>query len=315
MSGSLLPRWVAGEVLVVSTCFEEGASLWGGLLEAVGGRRDGDAVVLGDGGVRLRLVDDDAMDEVNGGQVPALLPGEGGGAGPKVVVLADIPVVYGGSEPLLVDVAQVPGRGVRVAAPRLGHVLAGLEDGSLVFDDLVRGMDLYGVYEGDGGRPAFPVPTGLPHGTFPELPPTGASLLVRTNFDDEPGWQALLADLGGVDEDGFVGAGLDPDEIDVDRYPLEALVVDDRAYEGLAPGQVPALVPPGEEPVLVALADARTFSEPGGPLTAVDLYDTPGQIAVLPWSMAGSLACNLELANMDFHEFVLAEGDEPWWED
>ncbi|WP_069465949.1 DUF6924 domain-containing protein, partial [Actinacidiphila rubida] len=257
---------------------------------------------------------DDALDEVYAGGVPALLPGEHGGAGPKVVVLVDIPAVYGGGEPLLVDVAQVPGRGVRVTAPRLAEVLTELEEGALGFDDLVRRMDLYGLYEGDGGRPAVAAPTGLPHRAFPQLPPTATSLLVRTSFDDEAGWQALLSELGGVDADGMVGAGLDPDEIDVDHYPLEARVVDDRAYEGLWPGQVPALVPPGEETVLVALADARTFSDPDHPLTAVDLYDTPGQIAVLPWSMAGSLACNLELANMDFHEFVLAEGAEPWWE-
>ncbi|WP_433199413.1 DUF6924 domain-containing protein [Nocardia sp. CA-107356] len=64
---------------------------------------------------------------------------------------------------------------------------------------------------------------------------------------------------------------------------------------------------------LVVLADARTFAEPGRPLTAVDLYDTPGQPAVLPRRMVGSLACNLEISNMDFYEFVAVEDTEPWW--
>lgn len=313
MSRPLLPRPAAGEVLVVSTCYEDGGSLWGEVLDAVGGRREGDVVLFGDGGVRLRLVDDSALDEVQCGHVPSLLPDGAQEVAPKVVVLADISVVYGGDGPLLVDVADVPGRGVRVEASRLADVLADVQGGLLTFDDLVRGMDVYGMYQGDGARAAVPAPTGLPRRAFPELPSAGASLLVRTSFDDEAGWQVLLAELGGVDEDGWVGADLDPDDIDVDRYPLEARVVDDRAYEGLWPGQVPALVAPGEHTTMVALADARTFADPDHPLTVVDLYDTPGQIAVLPWSMAGSMACNLELANMDFHEFITAEGVEPWW--
>lgn len=100
----------------------------------------------------------------------------------------------------------------------------------------------------------------------------------------------------------------------MEHYPLGALVVDDRAFEDLLPGQVPALVPPEEHTTLVALADARTFAEPGRPLTVVDLYDTPGQSAVLPCREVGSIACNLEIGNMDFHEFVVVEGMEPWWE-
>ncbi|WP_189327689.1 hypothetical protein [Streptomyces flaveus] len=36
---------------------------------------------------------------------------------------------------------------------------------------------------------------------------------------------------------------------------MGALVVDDRAFEGLWPGQVPALVSPKERTILVALAD------------------------------------------------------------
>ncbi|MEU9409863.1 hypothetical protein AB0E08_29815 [Streptomyces sp. NPDC048281] len=94
------------------------------------------------------------------------------------------------------------------------------------------------------------------------------------------------------------------DEIGVEHYPLTALVVDNPAFEGLQPGQVPALVPPEEHTTLVALADARTFTEPGRPLTVVDLYDSPGLQAVLPSREVGSMACNLEIANMDFHEFV-----------
>lgn len=51
------------------------------------------------------------------------------------------------------------------------------------------------------------------------------------------------------------------------------------------------------------------------PLVAVDLDDVPGHIAVLPWREAGSMVCNLEIANMDFHDYVAVEGVKPWWED
>ncbi|GGM96977.1 hypothetical protein GCM10011578_017130 [Streptomyces fuscichromogenes] len=226
---------------------------------------------------------------------------------PPVVVLADIPVVYGGDGPLLVDLAETPGRGVRVPSARLGEILAELLSGALAFDDLVRGMDRYGMYQGDGGRPAFPTPTSAPspsHRSLPSLPATSAALLVRTCFDDEAGWQALLGELGGTDAGGWVGADPDPDEIDEDHCPLTALVVDDPVFVDLQPGQVPALVPPEEHTTLVALADARTFAAPGRPLTVVDLYDSPGQQAVLPCGEVGSMTCNLEIANMDFRDFV-----------
>ncbi|MGW1802034.1 DUF6924 domain-containing protein [Streptomyces sp. NPDC001984] len=310
MSFPKLPQPAPGEVLLVCTCYEDGKALWGKLLDEIGGRREGDVLVLGGSGVRLHLVEGREWDYLHGGNVPALVPG--GGLVPPVVVLADIPVVYGGDAPLLVDLAAIPGRGVRVPSARLGEILAALLGGTLAFDDLVRDMDIYGMYQGDGGRLAFPAPPTLPHRPFPALPSTAATLLVRTSFDDEDGWCALLDELGGANEDGWVGAGLDPDEIDVDNYPLTALVVDDRAFEGLLSSQVPALVPPEEHTTLVALADARTFAEPGRPLTVVDLYDIPGRPAALPCREVGSMACNLEIANMDFHDFVAVEGVEPW---
>ncbi|MGW9029323.1 DUF6924 domain-containing protein [Streptomyces sp. NPDC055722] len=312
MSFPELPQPAPGDVLLVCTCYEDGKARWGRLLDEIGGRREGDVLVLEGSGVRLHLVEGRGWDFLHGGNVPALVPG--GGLVPPVVVLADIPVVYGDG-PLLVDLAAMPGRGVRVRSARLGEILTALLGGALTFDDLVRNMDRRGMYQGDGGRPAFPAPTTPSRRSFPALPSTAAPLLVRTSFDEEDGWRALLEELGGADEDGRLGADLDPDEIDVEHYPLWGLVVDDRAFEGLLPGQVSALIPPGKHhTTFVALADARTFAEPGRPLTVVNLYDTPGQPAVLPCRMVGSMACNLQISNMDFYEFVAEEGMEPWWE-
>ncbi|MFJ8083223.1 DUF6924 domain-containing protein [Streptomyces sp. NPDC096205] len=311
MSFPALPRSAPGEVLLIGTCYEDGKVLWGGLLGEIGGHAEGDVRVL-DGGVRLRTVTDSAWHHLHGGTIPALVPADG--VLPPVAVLADISVVYGGDGPLLVDLAATPGRGVRVPAARLGEILAEVLGGRLAFDDLVGAMDRYGMYQGEGGRPAHPASTALPRRAFPTLPATEGALLVRTSFDDEPGWRALLGELGGIDEDGWVDADPDLDDIDPDHYPLQALVVDDRAFEGLLPGQVPALVPSDEHTTLVALADARTFAEPGRPLTVVDLYDVPGHCAVLPCRQVGSMACNLEIANMDFDDFVAVEGQKPWWD-
>jgi hypothetical protein len=317
MSFPKLPQLVPNDVLLLCTCYEDGKALWGGLLDDIGGRQEGDVIVVGDSGVRLRPIEDRGWDFLHGGNVPALVAD--GSPVPPVVVLADIPVVYGGDGPLLVDLAAIPGRGVRVLSARLGEILAALLDGALEFDHLVRNMDVYGMYQGDGGRPAFPLLTMPTRRSFPALPPTAAVLLVRTCFDNEEGWRGMLDELGGADEDGWVGADPDPDEIDVEHYPLTALGVDDQAFEGLLPSQVPALVPPPEEHTeeptrLVVLADARTFAETGRPLTVVDLYDTPGQAAVLPCRMVGTMVSNLQIGNMDFHEFVAVEDTEPWWE-
>ncbi|MEU6587702.1 hypothetical protein ABZ923_00430 [Streptomyces sp. NPDC046881] len=301
-----------GEVLLVCTCYEEDRALWGGLPDQIGARRQGEVLVLEGSAVRLRPVAARGWDHLRGGNVPALAPGSGPGT--PVVVLVDLSVVYGGEGPLLVDLAAIPGRGVRVTPARLGEILGALLDGALAFDDLVRDMDKYGVYQGDGGRPAFPTPAVLPRRSFPALPACAGALLVRTHFDDERGWRALLEELGGTDEDGWVGTGPDPDDIDPENCQLMALVVDDRAFEGLGPGHVPALVPPAEHTPLVVLADAMTCTEPGRPLTVVDLYDTPGQSTVLPCREVGSMACNLEIGNMDFHEFVAVEAVESWWE-
>ncbi|MEV6072526.1 hypothetical protein AB0L82_38795 [Nocardia sp. NPDC052001] len=317
MSPPMLPRPGTADALLVCTCYEDGIARWGNVLHEIAGAREGDLLVAGADGVRLRLIEDRAWHYLRGGDVPALVP-DGGPVQP-VVVVADTPAVYGGAGPLLVDLVVMAGRGVRVPAARLGDVLSQLLSNTITFDHLIRDMDVCGTYQGDGGRPAYPPPTVPIDRSFPALPAVSGVVLVRTCFDDEPGWHALLDELGGTD-DGWVGADLDPDEIDVDHYPLTAFVVDDRSFEGLPPGQIPALVPPPtahdrERTELVVLADPRTFAEPGHPLTAVDLDDTPGQPAVLPSRMVGSLAINLEISNMDFYEFVAVHDTEPWWEE
>jgi hypothetical protein len=201
---------------------------------------------------------------------------------------------------LLVDLQDIPGRGVRVEADELGRVLTELLGGSLRFDELVRGMDRFGTYHGDGGAPATPTPTTVVRASFPQLPASETTLLVRTDFTDDQGWRALMGALGESDENGR----LPESEASYDHIDLSAFVVDDRAFEHLQAGQVPALVPPDEHTTMVALADAASMADPAHLLLVVDLYDTPGQAARIPLAEAGSMAVNLEIANMDFADFV-----------
>jgi hypothetical protein len=124
---------------------------------------------------------------------------------------------------------------------------------------------------------------------------------VRTDFSDPDGWRALLDELGGVDEDNMTE--IDFDRIKAEEPSLTSLVVDDRAFESLQPGQIPALVPPGTQFTMVALADDVTMADPARPLLVVDLYDTPGHAIRVPLNVVGAMACNLEIANMDFYEY------------
>ncbi|WP_308013847.1 DUF6924 domain-containing protein [Streptantibioticus parmotrematis] len=293
-----LPATAHDEVVLVCVCYEDHAPKWGGVLERLGAGPE-DATIPLDGGVTLRVAHDVAWDQVPGGALPALLP-VGTTAAP-VVAVADISAVYGDSGLLLVDARDMPGRGVRVADGRLASVLRQLVEGKLEFADLVRGMDRWGTYEGDGGDQATPTPTDVVRTGFPPLPAAeDLTLLVRTDFHDEEGWRAVLDSVAAYDDEGIDDEGDEEEDV----IALRAVVVDDRAYEGLMPGQVPALVPAGPSTVMVALADAVTMSEPDRPLYAVDLHDTPGQAARVALDEAGSMAANLEIANMDFADFA-----------
>lgn len=94
-----------------------------------------------------------------------------------------------------------------------------------------------------------------------------------------------------------------PGRIEAQEPSLTSLVVDDRAFESLQPGQTPALVPLGTQFTMVALADAVTMADPARPLLVVDLYDTPGHAIRVPLNVVRAMACNLEISNMDFYEY------------
>ncbi|WP_069167270.1 DUF6924 domain-containing protein [Nocardia altamirensis] len=309
MSYPKLPQPHPGEVLLVCTSYDDDTAHWGDLLDGITGRREGDVLIVGDSGVRLRLIEDWMWDSVRGGHFPARLPRT---SSPPFIIVGDSAAAYG-TAPLLVDLAVIPGRGVRVPLDRLGEILSTLLSGTLTFDHLVSEIDVHGTYQGNGGRPAFPaLPTAPRRVPFPKLPSTDGVLLVRTFFGTDEGWHTLLDELGGVDDQGWVGADTNFDETDTQFSPLTALTIDHRAFKGLLPGHTPALVP-GHAPTTL-LADARTFTQPDRPLLAVDLRDAPGRHTVLPRRMVGLMAGALEIGEADFDSYVAMEGVKQWWE-
>lgn len=298
MPHPMLPTTAPGEVLLVGTAHPDSERAgWYRAPELPGWRWEGEVLAFGGGGVRLRAVRNPQWENLRGGNIPALVPA---GSRAPVVALVDASVVYADAGLLLIDVREVPGRGVRVPAESLEHVLTGLVTELLHFDDLVRGMDRCGYYQGDGGAPRNPTPTAVVRTSLPQLPTAGATLLVRTDFADTHGWDKLLDRLGELDDENEVNLDF---EFDGDEVPFHARVVDDRAFESLQPGQVPALVPAGERPTIVALADSVALADPELPLLVVDLYHAPGQSLRIPYAEAGSMVGNLEIANMDFFEF------------
>jgi hypothetical protein len=302
LSYPMLPLTQAGEVLLVATDYEDSQAQWDNVPDSLGGHWDGnDFLLLGESGIRLRGVKDPGWDYLQGGSFPALVP-EGSQA--PVVALADITVTCGAGPVLLIDLREVPGRGVRVPAASLVRVLGGLQEGTIRFGELVQEMDNTGTYLGGGGVPSNATPTAVVRSGFPQFPAVEAdevTLLVRTDFSDPVGWRALLDELGGVDEDNMTD--IDFDRIEAQEPSLTSLVVDDRAFESLQPGQVPALVAPGAQFTMVALADDMTMADPARSLLVVDLYDTPGHAIRVPLNVVGSMACNLEISNMYFYEY------------
>lgn len=208
-------------------------------------------------GVRLRLIVDprferwtpDSINYLRGGDVPALIPP--GDVRPPIAVLDDVAADSGYAEPLLVDLVDIPGRGIRVLGGKFDEVLHALLTGKMVFDDLIRDMDSGGVYQGYGGVPAVSALTTSTRRAYPPLPVCEKTLLVRTCFDDDEGWHRLLERLGGIDANGWLNAEPDLDDFlygSTRELPLTALVVDDHEFEGLQPAQVPPWSGPRGKP-------------------------------------------------------------------
>ncbi|MFK4546505.1 hypothetical protein RKD29_006101 [Streptomyces tendae] len=128
-----------------------------------------------------------------------------------------------------------------------------------------------------------------------QLPCALEALVVRTDFSTDSAWDAVREALSSPSEDGFL--------------PNVALV-DDRQYEGLAPGQVRDLIPAGYQHPLVVLADSATVASAERPLLVADLRAERRCWVRVAAAQLWSIENNLSGANMDFDEFAHAVDDD-----
>jgi hypothetical protein len=118
-------------------------------------------------------------------------------------------------------------------------------------------------------------------------PPTDFSLVVRADFADDSAWRRVVELL----------------EQPVEGFAAGLHFVDDPAYRDVTPSSLLDHAS-GQDLSFAFLADAETMAGTEHTLVVVDLFDEPGRsFRVIPAEVA-PVQNNLEIANMDFHEFA-----------
>ncbi|GGM22407.1 hypothetical protein GCM10010129_78360 [Streptomyces fumigatiscleroticus] len=140
------------------------------------------------------------------------------------------------------------------------------------------------------------------------LPRSGATLLVRTDFSDEAAWQTLRTVV------------TTPDDED-EAFLAVLRIVDDPAYRDLTAQQIAALAPAEDD--LLIVADKKALTDPQMPLLALYMDDEGGDedgdeseqgpaydelrvVAKELWAIEN----NISAANMDWEEFVAAAEED-----
>ncbi|MGW2646450.1 DUF6924 domain-containing protein [Streptomyces sp. NPDC001393] len=115
------------------------------------------------------------------------------------------------------------------------------------------------------------------------------SLVLRTDFSDDPAWDAVCAEIEEAEEFSTAVFVSDPRFAGVS---VEALVEEDAAADDDA------------KVFYVFLADATTMADAEHRLLAVDLADEPGRTFRVAPAWFSDISVNLGIANMDFAEFA-----------
>ena len=121
-----------------------------------------------------------------------------------------------------------------------------------------------------------------------QLPANQNSLLLRADFSDESAWQSICV------------AVQEP----VGDFRAYVECVSDRAFEGVTPAEIPALVPEGSYRSFVFLVDRIAIASAEQLILVVDLRREPGRSFRVVPRAAWSVENNLSIANMDFSDFA-----------
>lgn len=120
------------------------------------------------------------------------------------------------------------------------------------------------------------------------LPVSDRSLLVRTDFSDEAAWLAMLAVVSTETADGF-------------RAYVD--IVDDEHWRDANPDALRNAGPLPSSAAVRFVCDRTTLSDPEFPTLVVDLWGDHPPFRCVASELWGP-DNNLNLANMDFHEFA-----------
>ena len=121
-----------------------------------------------------------------------------------------------------------------------------------------------------------------------KLPASEGSLLVRTDYSDETSWRAMLGVVQVETTDGF-------------RAHVE--IVDDEQWRDATPDAVRNAIPATSKAAVQFVCDRITLSDPEFPLLVLDLWSDHSPFRCAADELWGP-DNNLNLANMDFHEFA-----------
>ena len=121
-----------------------------------------------------------------------------------------------------------------------------------------------------------------------DLSSIDASLVVRTDYSDEPGWDRICREI----------------EAPVGEFRAYVCFVNDPDFEGLSVDELTTLGQRGGDRSFMFVVDRASLSDAEHPILVLDLADEPGRtFRVVPREM-WSVENNLSLANMDFMEFA-----------
>lgn len=121
----------------------------------------------------------------------------------------------------------------------------------------------------------------------PDVPRTGNTPFVRTDFSNEPAWRAVCDAIATETEEGFRAYVSIIDDVDFNGATATALAASAKtAGHGL-----------------LLLADDVTMSHQDHPILCIDLIPSERSIRVVPLAL-WEIENNLSLSNMDFEDFA-----------
>jgi hypothetical protein len=125
-----------------------------------------------------------------------------------------------------------------------------------------------------------------------ELPRHTNALMVRTDFEHEEEWQALLISID------------NPAPLADPEYRAALEVIQDAKLHNLGVGPLIAALPRSYLHSFLFVVDKKTLEDIEHPILIVDLLDDRGRTFRLTPTQIHSIEANLSLSNMDFFEFA-----------